>query len=402
MYVRPFLILGAIVALSACQEPAGVGLGLIDQEGVDPNVRSLVATSVDTVGASTTAIGFADEGASPAQVRVLVGDVEDDVFGDVVAVAYLDASQPLIDGDLQPGDVSDAWLELRRTYVYGDTTASLPVALRTIEGSWQVNPAYPADTLFATGEPLATATVSNAPADSLVRWDLPESWVAANAATLLADDFSTAFEGFALEVTDGASPAPGAVFGFSTTSSQSGLRVVVPDDTLFFSLAEVFTSIQREVPAATPASVLPSRAYSMAEVAAAFDLGDVGSLPLARALLTLPLDRSLLQDGPFLRPVAPQSSVYGVRADETRTYLGELLVIEGEDARVLASSTLTDRLQEVLLGRTEPFDRIEVTTGLSVLTPTPIPVSLNVLPVALPPAAESGPRLTLTVIGQPS
>ena len=396
--MRTFFALAAALALAACQDPAGVGLGLIDEEGVDPEAYTVAADSVATLAQSPTAIGFADASATSYQSRVLVGRVEDPVFGDAAPVAYLDLAQPTIDEDLEASDVSQVWLELRRTYVYGDTTATLPLTLRPINGTWQADTSYPADTLFDTGAPLVTTQAT--PADTLVRWDLPPSWVTANAGTLLGDDFGTAFEGFALNVDPGAGPQPGAVLGFATLRSQgSGLRVVAAEDTLFFSLAEVFTSMQGQPPVAAPPSLLPSRAYSTRGVTLAFDTAQLPRAPLARALLTLPLDRSTITSGTFVRPVAAQSSVYGVRGagdDEERVYLGELVVATEGDARVTTSSVLTRRLQEVLLGAAEPFDRYEVTTGESALAT--VPISLNVLPVLLQPG-DSGPRLALTLVG---
>ncbi len=393
--MRTFFALGAALLLAACQDPAGVGLGLIGDEGVDPEARVVAAGSVDTLAQTDPAIGFAETG---DQTRVLVGRVEDPDFGDAAPVAYLDLAQPTISSDLEASDVTAVWLELRRSYLYGDTTATLPIVLRPIEGDWQADDSYPADTLFNTGAPLVTTQA--APTDTLVRWTLPASWVSANAATLVGDEFSSAFEGFALSVDAGTAPSPGAVLGFSTIRTQgSGLRVVAADDTLFFPLSEVFTSMQRQAPATAPPSLLPSRAYSAAGVALTFDLSGLPSAPLARALLTLPLDRSRLSSGTFVRPLAAQSSVYGIRGegdDQERVFLGDLVAGSDGDARVTTSALMTARLQDVLLGSAEPFDRYEITTGASALAT--IPVSLNVLPV-LRDLGEAGVRLTLTTVG---
>ena len=58
--------------------------------------------------------------------------------------------------------MTEAWLELDRSYAYGDTTTSLPIELRTIQGDWEVDTGYPRDTLFATGEPLSTTEIASA------------------------------------------------------------------------------------------------------------------------------------------------------------------------------------------------------------------------------------------------
>ncbi|MEM1116044.1 MAG: hypothetical protein AAF845_04925 [Bacteroidota bacterium] len=392
----------AASALSACQDPAGVGLGLIDEEGADPSTRAVFVSSLDTIRATATPIGFANPNDTPHQPRFLIGDVTDPVFGDVEAIAYVDVVQPA-SVDAEAGDVRQVWLELRRDYVYGDTTTVLPVALRQVNPtpSWSASPSYPADTTFATGDVLATSTLSVAPADTVVRFDLPEAWVTANAATLVGDDFSTAFEGFALEVADGA-PAPGAVFGFSTLATRGSLlRIATAEDTLGYALQEVFTSMQREDPVATPPSLLSARAYANGGIRFEVDFGPVGPLPVAQGSLSLPLDRSVAEEGAFVRPIATRSGLFGVReADSLRAFLGEVIVDTSGDARTINTSGLTPTIQQILLGD-ESYERFEIVPAVSGLAPL-IPVSLDILPVLNPTDPEAGPRFTLTVIGQPS
>lgn len=390
-------------AIAACQDPAGVGLDLIDDEGADPNVRLLLPTSADTVGTQAVAIGFATTNPSEprSQTRVLVGDVVDPVFGDARAIGYVDATQPSISDGLEASDVRAIWIELRRNYAYGDTTTALPLVLRQVQvagdgtqGTWSVTD-YPADTTFATGPALATATATSAAADTTLRFNLPASWVSANAGTFLSDNFNTGFEGFEIRVADGFTPAPGAVYGFSTlTGAGSSIRVAVTDDTLVFPLGEVFSSISRSDPVAPPALALPARNYSEATAALRFDLGSVGPLPLARAVLRAPVDESLARSGAFVRPVVSRLQIVGTRDDGSApVFLGELERTASGTYQTTGPSLrrFTTVLQGALTGD-ESYDRI--------LLSFPASASLDVFPLYRPdPSLPEPPRLALTVIG---
>ena len=358
----------AALALSACQEPAGVGLGLIDEDQSDPQVQTVPLVEIDTLTFGAPAIGIADANNTRPQGRVLVGDVQDAVFGDARALGYVDAIQP--GGDLPDADdVRQVWLEMPRVYAYGDTTTALPVTLSQIQGSWEASASYPTDTTFAVGPVLATATVTSAVADTLVRFDLPASWVRANAATLVGDGFQDDFEGFALRTADGFAPAPGAVYGLGTFGSQgAGIRLTTDEDTLFYSLSEVFTSIATQPPTDAPASVLPVRRNSGAELRFGADLSAFGAVPLARGILRLPIDESLAQVGSFVRPISTRSVLYGVRGadEETPSFvsLGTITVTDGQ-AVLTDTRPLTTALQQSILNPDRlRFDRFEIVPRL--------------------------------------
>ena len=391
----------AALALSACQDPAGVGLGLIDEEQSDPSVRVVALTDLDTLVFDAPAIGIADVSNSRTQARVLVGDVRDAQFGDARAVGYLDLLQPAAARQLDTDDVQRVWIELPRDYAYGDTTTALPLSLHAIQGSWSADPSYPSDTLFSVGAALATTTVTDA--DTTLRFDLPASWVTANAATLVGDDFAEGFEGFAIQPQAGYAPAPGLVAGFSTLASAS-LRLATAEDTLFFALSEVFSSVRASGPTAPPAGVLPARRLSGTAIRFEADLASFGPLPLARGLLTLPLDRSLTQMGSFVRPLPPVAVLYGIRdldGTPTRTLLGALDITDAGDLAIVDTRTFTSALQQVLLSpATASFDRFEIRPDVTLDSN---PASLDVLPIVLPGAGvTSVPRLSLTFVGRPS
>ena len=397
--MRPVLrllpLVAALAALSACQDPAGVGLDLIDEDGTDPAVETVVATSVDTLRDARPAIGFADSTAALAQTRLLVGDVMDPVFGDVRAVGYLDVTRPAIPEGAEAGAIRSVRLEIERTYVYGDTTTVLPLALRQVQGRWSPTLAYPADTTFATGPVLATASVSVA--DSVVTFELPASWVEANGAALFAGDFNEAFEGFAVE--PAARPAPGAVFGFQMQSARTRLRVETDADTLVYPAGEVFSSIQRPTPAATSSRFVPAQVGAGRGVRLRFPLGDVGPLPLARAVFEAPIETSLAREGSFVRPIASRALLYGIEPGGGRRLLGLVSIVDGE--ATTTRTLILDDIQRTLIG-TLSFESFELVPGarLGAVPGTfAVPASLDVLPV-LRPGGAAAPRFTLTVVGR--
>lgn len=400
----------AALALSACQEPAGVGLGLINEVQFDPSASSVALGDLDTLSFSAPAIGFASAVGTNdrPQFRVLVGDVLDPVFGDVRAVAYVDALQPAAAQALEADEVLEVWLELPRTYTYGDTTATLPVSLHQIQGSWDASVSYAADTVFSIGAPLATTTIAQA--DSLVRLNLPASWVTSNAATLVGDNFGDDFEGFALQAEAGFAPSPGAVFGLGTISTRAptvGLRVATAEDTLLFPLSEVFTSIAGQPPTAPSADIIPLRRGTGSELRFTADsLSAFGPIPLARGMLRLPLNTDLAASGTFVRPLAARSVLFGVRDfdsdDPTYVVLGIVTAVDGQGVLV-DTRTLTLALQNLLIDPEEGgFDRYEIRPEINRELN---PASLDILPVLRPVMGETasrGPRLTLTIVGAPA
>ncbi|MDT0631620.1 hypothetical protein [Rubrivirga litoralis] len=396
---RPLLLLAALAALPACQDAAGVGVGLIDDADVDPATRTVEAASVEAADDRRPAIGFADSTAALAQTRVLAGDVADPVFGDARAVGYLDVVRPAIPEGMAAADVRSVRLELQRTYVYGDTTAALALALRQVDagaGSWSPSLDYAADTLFAVGPVLTSTTVSAA--DETVAFDLPASWVEANAELLLAANFNEAFEGFALEPTRAG--GAGAVFGFQAQTPQTRLRVITTNDTLSYRAGEVFSSLQRGEPRPAPDAFVAAQVGSGRSVRLLFPLDAIGPAALARAVLRAPLETTVAEEGSFVRPVAQNATLFGVdTATGTRTPI-VIVTVEGGAVSAAQSDRLTQAVQAALLGAAA-FDAFELVPGAlpgRVQGTLFVPASLDVLPVLRPGGAEA-PRLSLTVVG---
>src|SRR5690606_12069496 len=126
MRLRLFVpLLAAAAWLSACQDPSGVGLDLIDEEGTGPNVVVVAADSVGAGSEEDITGGFATS--APFQTRLLVGAARDPLLGDVRADAYFDfIPSTTVPEDFFDDPIVGAELRLFRDYVYGDSTAALP------------------------------------------------------------------------------------------------------------------------------------------------------------------------------------------------------------------------------------------------------------------------------------
>ena len=385
----------ALLAVSACQDPSTVGTGLIDEDVSDPALRILPAIGADTSLYTLVTSGLADLG-NPTQSRVLVGRAQDALYGDAEAVAYLDASAP---GSLPSGfgdrPITRVTLELRRDYTFGDTTASFPVELRQITGSWSPD-GIPADTTLGTGDLLTTATV--AATDTTTVFTLPDAWVAANDSLFTSASFSSAFEGFELRAALGAA----AVAGFnvsalaSTRPAESRIRVATARDTVTFRLSEVYTRLTRG-----PAGFVPGRRLLRAGAGEGatflFDYAGVLRLPLAQAVFRLPVDRALAgATGTFLRPLAREAALFVRRETGAPLFVALVRTFDTGDARTTVNTGLTALVQSILLDQDSDFLEYEIRFPAT-------PVSLDVLPLTLDGTTDTTrPRLSLTVVGQPT
>lgn len=382
----------ALFAVSACQDPSTVGLGLIDDEASNPNVRVLASTAATE---SPYRLSTSGRATADGQTRVLVGDVRDALYGDARAVAYVDARAPTLPNGFAERPVTRVTLELRRSYVYGDTTAAVPVELRQIrlEPNWRPE-GLPSDTTLATGDLLATAQFG--PRDSLVVVPLPAAWVAANGAVFSSAAFETAFEGF--EVRPAGRSGDGAVLGYNVATAASVIRVATSRDTVLFRLDEVFTSVRRSAPALAPPGRRLLRGGVGTALRLSFDYAPALRLPLAQAVLRLPLDRTLAgATGPFKRPLTRDAALFAIPTNGDPLRTAVLLTGRTGDARTSgatqAAGAFNVFVQGILLERA-------TYSAFEVRLPTN-PVSLDVLPVVVDGVvATARPRLSLTVVGQ--
>jgi hypothetical protein len=369
---------------------------LIDDDVNDPNLRRLEATLVDTVKTTVSTAGFADVNSTQPQPRVLVGNVADPLYGNVSSIGYMDASRPAtIPGGFDDSTVTYVRFELARTYLYGDTTTVLPLELRQVEGSWTPT-GLSSDTTLGTGDLITSVNMTVT--DTLLAIQLPAAWVAANGGQFNSGDFVSAFEGFALQVNEAYMPMPGAVVGFDVSSSQSRIRIGTRSDTISYPLSEVFSKLTRAERPPSPAGLLALRADAPVGAKIQFDFQSIGAVALARAVLRLPIDRSLSGVDSampaFVRPLASRIGVYAIREEASTLLIGEALVTDTGDARTSGTTGLTSIVQDILLGATD-LKHIELRLAVS-------PLSLDVLPLVLPGLPDQDrPRLNLTVVGQP-
>ena len=387
------------LTLAACQDPTGVGLGLIDDDTSQPSVQPIPASSASIETSETTTAGFAESG-TPLQSRILIGSVVDPIFGDATARAYIDANLPTAGRpeNFQDSTITAVAIQLRfddhirvegdtTLYVYGDPTATLPVEVREISSSWAPTDLAVDATLPVEEVVIATGSITST--DTTFTLNLDPSWVAANVDKIRGEDFVTSFEGFEIRIPDGT--VAGAVRGFDATASD--LLVATARDTLRFPINEVLTSIEQGE-AATSDNVLALRAGRAQAVAFEFDFSPVGISALARADVFLPIDRSQAGGTTFVRPLSSQALLVGLVSEDERIQLDVLRLRDQGDAATIGGSAFTAAIQDVLIG-SRSFQTYQVSLPSN-------PVSLDLFPVIVAPAAgQSAPRFTLTLVGQP-
>lgn len=380
----------AVLALSACQDATGVGLGLIGGDTVDPAAAVLPATTLDTTEVAYPTAGFAGTTGTLPQARVLVGRVQDARYGDAVATAYIDAARPAsVPSGFDRAAVTSVTIELRRDYTYGDTTATLPVEVRLVTGNWTPDN-LPADTTLGTGDLLVTAQL--VATDTLSIITIPGSAFAGRDTLFTSPQFSSLFEGFELRVPETGAPMPGAVAGFRVASASSRLRVATAQDTVSFALAEVFTRLEQSAPTMAPADLLPLRAGApLGALRTTFDPDTLGSAAVARVLLSVPA-RASADEGTFRRPIASEMAVFAIPEAGGSAFLAIIRKARAGDLRSSSSAGFTALVQNWLLDRSTFERTLELRFATS-------PISLDVLPVTfLPEGSDTAPRLIVSLV----
>ena len=379
------------LALSACQDPSGVGLELIGEEGGTPAVVLVAADSVTLDDEPDRTGGFGDGSfPSQAQERILVGALQDPTFGDASAEAYFDLGAVSTSEDFQEAALTSATLRLSRDRVYGDSTISLNLALYEIAEDW--NPiGATADTSFAVGDRIDVYSASAS--DTLITLSLPSSWIDTYGDVLRSDSASTAFDGFQLRL--GGRSLGGAVLGFATL--QSALRLTTASDTVDYPIREVFTHIERSEPVFPLTNTL-LRDGGSDVLALSFSLEDLETPALARAALRVDVTPDALTLGAAGVQLPERLHLFGRTDSDTRVFITAAELNEEGDGYVFDSSLLTEAAQDAALGMS-PFARYEV-------APSPNPVSLDVAPIVTTLESEGGaerrPRFSLTVLPEPN
>ena len=328
------LLCGGLLIVSSCSDPTGVGSELpgSGSQGT-PNAREIVPDSLGSVispsftGQNISPAARPGESAPPW--RFLAGAVQDPIVGTIESEGYVDFyGQAPRDSTIVNASPSqlNAELRLRPTYLHGDTSAAVELALFEIRDEATMNRA-PADTTFEVGGQLG-AVQTVAPTDSIVTFPLPDAWVQ-NADHLSAIQSDTTFgddiNGFKLVATQAPSSAQRqVVMGFS--HSEAALRVTTSEDTVDFDALKSFSHIERR---GSPEVALERRIPLVDGVGASLFMEWDYSTPLFtqqdtalnRADIAVPVDtlkmkESLANEPSFVRPSASGYRVLATRADD--------------------------------------------------------------------------------------
>jgi len=307
------LLLGGILAVTSCSDPAGVGgnLGETPVSSDSVQARTIPARAVGTVEAvSKTGRQLSPSpGQSVRNWRFLFGQVDDPLSGPISAEGYLDFAGSAARGSSianSPVDSLDAQLRLRLTYVHGDTSSTLDVQLYDLRTEADMDRA-PADTTFSS-ESTAINSYQVSPTDSLLRFNLPQSWIEEHQAVLQdSSEFGDAFNGLKLTTSDGE-----VVVGIEHGSAT--LQLATRQDTVGFQSLKSFTHLEKEGTATTDLTdrtLLQGGIGPRLVIDWDFDrrlfTDTLRNVPLNKANLTVPIDTSKMdQERPanpdFVRP----------------------------------------------------------------------------------------------------
>ena len=395
----------ALLAVAACDDPSTVGAGVGPNPlgGGEPKTLDVAPSSFDTVNEPSTT----GNSNTLQSWRMLVGQVNDPLAGTITANGYFDvlgrATLPSDFYDLPPEQLT-MQIKMVRSYIHGDTTGTVDLALYDLTEEMDVVGATADQTFPSEQVPIRTASYQAN--DSLVTIDVPTEWIADNIDVLrdttdAGANFTENFHGFRLVAEGG-----DAVTGFG----RSGIRLEfsgVPDSvsTVVYSTTSVFTHIER----ATPPASLPDRRVLVDGVGDDLQFTfDFGSAPLDtlsnaavnRVDLILPVDTTAWnQNRPehFVRPragigyrmIATRSEgapscaeVNSAAASDTTCVLPLAQLLFPEAALVDATTGLVVFQESLLSGPVFASYRTEIAVGRSgsntigVGLPSTVPVAV--------------------------
>ncbi len=236
-----------MLLLAGCDDPSGVGVGVGGGlDGGEPRIVELSPTdlAVVSLGDSTTGV-TTGVGARTGAERTLAGRVDDPLTGPILARGFLDADQPgNLSDDFTDTSIVRATLELVPSYVYGDTTQAVELAVRETITEIVTGAGAPLSNAPPREQPVSQplTTVTFLPTDTLVTVDLPAVWLQRNEGLVRNDNgtvFNDNFHGFAFEYRQG-----NAVVGFD--AEQSGVRFFGARDTVRYGGNKVYSAVMRE------------------------------------------------------------------------------------------------------------------------------------------------------------
>ncbi|MBO6576117.1 MAG: DUF4270 family protein [Rhodothermales bacterium] len=363
---RTFLVLGLLL-LAACDDPAPVGVDLVDAQSGEPFVLDVTSTS-PTVAEIAETTGNA--------TRILFGSVTDPDFGPLEAAGYLDFVSPgVFSTAFETEQLSDVALLLATDYVYGDSLADISVAVRQIQDAWPGS-GTTADTTLRVGS-LITESTQNKRTVTL-EIPMPADWVARWDTTFRSTTFDDAFHG--LEVT---SASGSAIMGAAVLNS--ALRAVAGGDTTFFPAGRSLTRLLHSE--GLPDSSQPLVFQDGRKRAVEFNFEvETGRFVLNRGIVRVTADTSLSLSVPagFNRPSVEQLELDWISLDGTRTPIAASF--RTGNRFDFESVQLGDSLGVLVTGGSG-LDRLEVR----------VPDGANTLSVIRLPLIDARPRALLTV-----
>lgn len=290
-----------ILVLAGCNDPGGVGSGLIDTiDGAPEVVRLEPAALVPEAGADITG----------GTARFFAGLVEDPDLGSMSASAYVDFSAPASLSDaFRNGTVTRATLLLKSAFVYGYTGTLSEFDLRTVDAEF-IGVGSTADSVIQAGSIIAPFEFTVGSGN--VEIPMPAPWVTDWNTALRSATFGGSFHGFALEPR-----VARAVSGFDMTGTV--LKVYAGGDSAYFPALTNFTHVEADpLPARTDGRVVFQDGRS-AGYRLTFDFDDerLALAGLARGFITIEVDTTFAGTTPdgFVRPLARSLTIDAVSED---------------------------------------------------------------------------------------
>lgn len=375
------LVLAILLAVAACDDPTGVGVELIDNGSGAPEAVELAP------GLQPDHPVFDVTGGAR---RALMGATNDPLIGGTAASAALDFALPATvvpSVGFRTGPATSAELRLVRDYRYGDTTATVDLAVSEIFEEWTATGGT-SSTTISPGPRLLTATVQAT--DTLLTIPLPESWVDANDSNLRSQDFVSIFRGFLIEP-----QSEGVVLGIDV--DESHMRVISGGDTASFLVSRNLSLIERTAAGNPPAglAILQDGPGTGLGLVLDFESADVTDVALARVVVRVPYDSiAIRQQLPpnFVRPTIVRADLVGITEDSLAIPLATSQVRNG--ALLFDDPILTSTLQGVLIGESV-FRSFALMGSLDL---APVDNTVNTLLLRDGSVDADGPSMALTVI----
>ncbi|MFT5515761.1 MAG: hypothetical protein ACI80V_001889 [Rhodothermales bacterium] len=301
---RTFLAL-CLLTLAACDEPAPVGVGLVDAQSGEPFVITTLSSGFSATQTEETT------GNAP---RVLFGILDDATFGTTEALGYVDFVSPgILTSAFEDNVVQSASLLLATNYVFGDSLSDIAIQLRSIESAW-LGSGVTSDTTLHVGA-LVTGYSVNYSTRTL-EIPLPDDWVARWDTTIRGTSFDDSFHGFEVSTTSRT-----GVFGFDILGSTIQ-AVAGGDTTLFFASRSLTRFVGNSTPPVDPDgfAIQDGGKRGMSFGLEPF-LEDTRSLALNRGIVRIPADTSYSANlqANYVRPIVDWLVLDWVSSDGTRT-----------------------------------------------------------------------------------